>query len=164
MKKIIYIIIFLLLISIIFNIIYYNKYNNILYNKNNIDTVEIVKVDSFIKKDTLYYPKPYPKIVRVVDTMYIDKDSIQQEGDSILLPREEKTYTDDSTYNVRISGFKPKLEEITIFPKTYTIEKTKTVTVTKKQHWNYGVGLGMGYGLFNRKFDIYAGFTVGYTF
>lgn len=162
MKKIIYIIIFLLLISIIFNIIYYNKYNNILYNKNNIDS--IVRVDTFIDVDTVYYPKPVPKIVKVVDTMYIDKDSIQQEGDSILLPREEKTYTDDSTYNVRISGFQPILEDITVYPRTMYITREKTVTVTKKQHWNYGVGVGFGYGMFNKKFDVFVGGTVGYNF
>ena len=161
-KLLIYIILLFLLISIIFNIIYFIKYNNISNKK--IDSVEIVKVDTFIKKDTVtkWYPKPISKIIR--DTMYIDKDSIEEVGDSILLPREEKTYTDDSTYNVRISGYNPKLEEITIFPKSYIIEKTKTVTVTKKDHWNYGIGVGVGYGLFNRKFDIYAGFTVSYSF
>lgn len=153
--------IYIIIILILSNLFFIFKLDNISNRK--INTVEIVKVDSFIKKDTLYYPKPYPKIVRVVDTMYIDKDSIQQDGNSILLPRESKTY-EDSTYRAVVSGFHPKLEEITIFPKTYTIEKTKTVTVTKKDHWNYGIGVGVGYGLFNRKFDIYAGFTVGYRF
>ena len=161
MKKIIYIIIFLLLISIIFNIIYYNKYNNILYNKNNIDS--IVRVDTFIDVDTVYYPKPVPKIVRVVDTMYIDKDSIQQEGDSILLPREEKTYTDDSTYNVRISGFQPILEDITVYPRTMYITKEKTLEIEKKQHWNIGLQVGSGYGIFTKQPDVYVGIGIQYN-
>ena len=162
MKNIIYIIIISIILSILFNLIYI-KYNNIYNKNNNIDTVEIVKVDSFIKVDTVtkWYPKPVK--IEIKDTIYIPIDSVKTEGDSILLPRETKTY-EDSTYRAVVSGFHPKLEEITIFPKTYTIEKTKTVTVTKKDHWNYGIGLGAGYGLFNRKFDIYAGFTVGYTF
>ena len=162
MKNIIYIIIISIILSILFNLIYI-KYNNIYNKNNNIDTVEIVKVDSFIKVDTVtkWYPKPVK--IEIKDTIYIPIDSVKTEGDSILLPRETKTY-EDSTYKAVVSGFHPKLEEITIFPKTYTIEKTKTVTVTKKDHWNYGIGLGAGYGLFNRKFDIYAGFTVGYTF
>lgn len=163
MKNILYIIIISIILSILFNLIYI-KYNNIYNNKNNIDTVEIVKVDTFIKKDTLYYPKPYPVKIEIKDTIYLPIDSVKIERDSILLPREEKTYTDDSTYNVRISGFKPILEDITVYPKTYTIEKTKTVTATKKQHWNYGIGLGVGYGIFNRNFDVYAGFTVVYNF
>ena len=161
MKKIIYIIIFLLLISIIFNIIYYNKYNNILYNKNNIDS--IVRVDTFIDVDTVYYPKPVPKIVRIVDTMYIDKDSIQQEGDSILLPREEKTYTDDSTYNVRISGFQPILEDITVYPRTMYITKEKTLEIEKKQRWNIGLQVGSGYGIFTKQPDVYVGIGIQYN-
>lgn len=154
--------IYIILLLILSNLFFIFKYNNNISNRK-INTVEIVKVDSFIQVDTVtkWYPKPVE--VKVRDTIYIPIDSIKTEGDSILLPRETKTY-EDSTYRAVVSGFHPKLEEITIFPKTYTIEKTKTVTVTKKQHWNYGVGLGMGYGLFNRKLDIYAGFTVGYTF
>ena len=163
MKNIIYIIIISIILSILFNLIYI-KYNNNIYNKNNnIDTVEIVKVDTFIKKDTVtkWYPKPISKIIR--DTMYIDKDSIEEVGDSILLPREEKTYTDDSTYNVRISGFNPKLEEITIFPKAYIITKEKTFEIKKKRKFNIGLQVGSGYGIFNRKPDVYVGIGFQYN-
>lgn len=161
MKNILYIIIFLLLISIIFNIIYYNKYNNILYNKNNIDS--IVRVDTFIDVDTVYYPKPYLVKVKVVDTMYIDKDSIQQEGDSILLPREEKTYTDDSTYNVRISGFQPILEDITVYPRTMYITKEKVREIEKKDRFNIGIQVGSGYGIFTKQPDVYVGIGIQYN-
>lgn len=163
MKNILYIIIISIILSILFNLIYI-KYNNIDNNKNIIDTVEIIKVDSFIKKDTLYYPKPVPKIIRVVDTMYIDKDSIQQEGDSILLPREEKTYTDDSTYNVRISGFQPILEDITVYPRTMYITKEKTLEIEKKQRFTWGIQGGFGYGLINRKPDFFIGVGGQYNF
>lgn len=156
MKNILYIIIISIILSILFNLIYI-KYNNIYNNKNNIDTVKIVNVDTFIKKDTLYYPKPVPKIVRVVDTMYIDKDSIQQDGDSILLPREEKTYTDDSTYNVRISGFKPSLDEITVYPVTKYVTIEKVREIENKDWFNWGLQLGTGYGLVHRKLDVYVG-------
>ena len=115
-----------LIILFLLGVIFYQYKNPKIKEKPIIDT--ITHTDTFIDIDTLYYPKPYLVEVKVTDTMFIDKDSIKQEGDSILLPREEKTYTDDSTYNVRISGFKPILEEVTIFPKTYTIEKAKTVT------------------------------------
>lgn len=160
MKNILYIIIISIILSILFNLIYI-KYNNNIYNKNNIDS--IVRVDTFIDVDTVYYPKPVPKIVKVVDTMYIDKDSIQQEGDSILLPREEKTY-EDSTYKAVVSGFKPSLDEISVYPVTKYVTTEKIREIEKKQHWNYGVGLGFGYGMFNKKFDVFIGGTVGYNF
>ena len=162
MKNIIYIIIISIILSILFNLIYI-KYNNIYNKNNNIDTVEIVKVDSFIKKDTVtkWYPKPVK--IEIKDTIFIHSDSIEQSGDSILLPRETKTY-EDSTYRAVVSGFKPSLDTLMVFPNTIYISTEKVREIEKKDHWNYGIGVGVGYGLFNRKFDIYAGFTVGYTF
>lgn len=154
--------IYIIIILILSNLFFIFKLDNISNRK--INTVEIVKVDSFIKVDTVtkWYPKPVE--VKVRDTIYLSTDSIKTEGDSILLPREEKTYTDDSTYNVRISGFKPKLEEISVYPRTIYITKEKTLEIENKQHWNYGIGLGFGYGMFNKKFDVFIGGTVGYTF
>ena len=163
MKNILYIIIISIILSILFNLIYI-KYNNIYNNKNNnIDTVEIVKVDSFIKKDTVtkWYPKPVE--IKIRDTIYLSTDSVKTEGDSILLPRETKTY-EDSTYRAVVSGFKPSLDTLMVFPKTIYITKEKVREIEKKQRWNYGVGVGLGYGMFNKKFDVYAGFTVGYSF
>lgn len=156
-KLLIYNILLFLLISIIFNIIYYIKYNNI-------DTVEIVKVDSFIKVDTVtkWYPKPVE--VKVRDTIYLSTDSVKTEGDSILLPREEKTYTDDSTYNVRISGFQPILEDITVYPRTMYITKEKTLETEKKQRFTWGIQGGFGYGLINRKPDFFIGIGGQYNF
>ena len=162
MKNILYIIIISIILSILFNLIYI-KYNNIYNKNNNIDTVEIVKVDSFIKVDTVtkWYPKPVK--IEIKDTIFIHSDSIEQSGDSILLPRETKTY-EDSTYKAVVSGFKPSLDTLMVFPNTIYISTEKVREIEKKDHWNYGIGVGVGYGLFNRKFDIYAGFTVGYTF
>lgn len=161
-KLLIYIIIIILILSNLFFIFKYNNiYNN---NKNNIDTVEVVRVDTFIKKDTVtkWYPKPVK--VEVKDTIFIHSDSIQQSGDSILLPREEKTYTDDSTYNVRISGFKPKLDEISVYPRTIYITKEKTLEIEKKQRFTWGIQGGFGYGLINRKPDFFIGVGGQYNF
>lgn len=162
MKNILYIIIISIILSILFNLIYI-KYNNIYNNKNNIDTVEVVRVDTFIKKDTVtkWYPKPVKKIIR--DTIYLSTDSVKTEGDSILLPRETKTY-EDSTYRAVVSGFKPFLDTLIVYPRTIYITKEKVREITKKQHWNYGIGVGFGYGMFNKKFDVFVGGTVGYNF
>lgn len=162
MKNILYIIIFLLLISIIFNIIYYNKYNNILYNKNNIDTVEVVKVDSFIKVDTVtkWYPKPVE--IKVRDTIYLSIDSVKNEGDSILLPRETKTY-EDSTYRAVVSGFKPSLDTLMVFPKTIYISTEKVREIEKKDRFNIGLQVGSGYGIFTKSPDVYVGIGIQYN-
>lgn len=145
---------FLLILSIISNVICYNRCNT----KETI-TDTIIKKDTLIKKDTIYYPKPIPKYIKIKDTIYIEK-----KGDSIPLPIEEKTYTDDSTYNVRISGFKPVLEEIMVFPNTIYITTEKTLEIKKKQRFNWGIQCGMGYGMINNKMDIFIGIGGQFNF
>lgn len=163
MKNIIYIIIISIILSILFNLIYI-KYNKNIYNKNNnIDTVEVVKVDTFIKKDTVtkWYPKPVE--VKVRDTIYLSTDSIKTEGDSILLPRETKTYTDDSTYRAVVSGYKPSLDTLMVFPNTIYITTEKVREIEKKDRFNIGLQVGSGYGIFNRKPDVYVGIGFQYN-
>ena len=160
MKNIIYIIIISIILSILFNLIYI-KYNNNIYNKNNIDS--IVRIDTFIDVDTVYYPKPYPVKVEVKDTIYISTDSVKTEGDSIILPREEKTY-EDSTYRAVVSGFKPSLDEITVYPVTKYVTIEKVREITKKQRFNWGIQFGAGYGLINKKPDLFIGVGGQYNF
>lgn len=147
--------IYIIIILILSNLFFIFKYNNISNRKyNNIDS--IVRVDSFIQVDTLYYPKPYPVKVEVRDTIYIPIDSIKTEGDSILLPRETKTY-EDSTYRAVVSGFKPFLDTLIVYPRTIYITKEKTLEIEKKDWFNWGLQLGTGYGLVHRKLDVYMG-------
>lgn len=156
MKYLPYIIIILLL-----GIIFFQYGNPKIKEKILKDT--ITYTDTFIDIDTVCYPNPIPKIVKITDTMYIDKDSIKQEGDSLILPRETKIY-EDSTYKATISGFNPILEDITVYPKTIYITKEKTIEIEKKQHFYYGIGGGFGYGLIHSKFDVFIGGTIGYKF
>ena len=162
MKNILYIIIISIILSILFNLIYI-KYNNILYNKNNnIDTVEIVKVDTFTRIDTV--TKWYPKLVevKVRDTIYIPIDSIKTEGNSILLPRETKTY-EDSTYRAVVSGYKPSLDTLMVYPKTTYIVTEKVREIEKKQRFNIGLQVGSGYGIFTKQPDVYVGIGFQYN-
>ena len=161
MKNILYIIIISIILSILFNLIYI-KYNNIYNKNNNIDTVEIVKVDSFIKVDTVtkWYPKPVE--IKVRDTIYLSTDSVKTEGDSILLPRETKTY-EDSTYKAVVSGFKPSLDTLMVFPNTIYITTEKVREIEKKDRFNIGLQVGSGYGIFTKQPDVYVGIGVQFN-
>lgn len=150
-----------LIILFLLGVIFYQYNNPKIKEKQIINT--ITHTDTFIDVDSLYYPKPYLVEVKVTDTMFIDIDSIKQEGDSLILPRETKVY-EDSTYKATISGFKPILEDITVYPKTIYITTEKVREIEKKQHWYYGIGGGFGYGLIHSKFDMFIGGTVGYKF
>lgn len=87
-----------------------------------------IKHDTVFITDTLKYDKPKPQIVAIKDTIYVLKDSVKTEGDSILLPRESKTY-EDSTYRAVISGYKPQLDTLMVYPKTIYIIKEKTLEI-----------------------------------
>lgn len=113
-------------------------------------------IDSLVIHDTLYIPKPYPVKVTIKDTIYLPLDSVEQNGDSLLLPREEKVY-EDSTFKAVVSGFRPSLDEITVYPRTVYL--TKEITKYKNPpRFQWGLQGGFGYGLFNRKPDFYVGF------
>lgn len=115
----------------------------------------IVQHDTVTMIDTQYYPKPIPKIVRVTDTLYLSTDSIKTEGDSIMLPIESKIYS-DSTYKLQVSGYRPNLDYINIFPQTKYIYETKTIEHTPRI--THGFQFGVGLGIISKKPDIFVGY------
>ena len=120
-----------------------------------IDTVTI------IKRDTITIIKPQPiveyrdRIIR--DTLY----SIDSIPVPINVPIEVKVYQ-DSSYRAIISGYRPQLDSISIFNKNQIQTINKITYKTKK--WNISPSIGLGYGVFNRKFDVYVGFSIEYSF
>lgn len=153
--------IYIIIILILSNLFFIFKYNNISNRK--INTVEIVtRVDTFIKKDTVTKWHLKPIEVKVRDTIYLPIDSVKQDGDSILLPRESKTY-EDSTYRAVVSGYKPQLDTLMVFPNTIYISTEKVREIEKKRKFNIGLQVGSGYGIFNRKPDVYVGIGFQYN-
>jgi len=75
------------------------------------------------KEITAY--KPVPFNVYVVDTLRVPVP-VPGKADTLYaeLPREHKTYAEDSLYVCEISGVQPELESITVFQKTQYINNT----------------------------------------
>lgn len=130
---------------------------------NNRKEEKIPQTDTItiIKRDTITIIKPQPVIQyrdRIVrDTLY-NTDSIPVLVD---VPIEVKVYQ-DSNYRAVISGYKAELDSIYIFNKNQIQTINKITYKTKK--WNISPSIGLGYGVFNRKFDTYVGFSIGYSF
>ena len=57
---------------------------------------------------------------------------------------EQRTYA-DSTYTAWISGYRPKLDSILIYPQSTTITNTMTITNSSRQP-RFSIGLQAGYG------------------
>lgn len=105
----------------------------------------IVQVDTLRICDTLRIEKPVPVEVRVVDTMLVAVADTIRLSDTVYLrlPREIKQY-EDSLYRAQVSGYRPALDWIEVYPQTVYL--TKVVKTQDIKRW--GVGLQAGYGAY----------------
>ena len=120
----------------------------------NHNPIEIIKKDTVILHDTIYYNNPVPTYITKLktDTIFIS-DTVYT-----VLPIEQKTYSDDSTYTLQISGFKANLDYIEVYPRTTYITQEKVSYIKRKQpFFEFKPSIGMGYGIFNRNVDLFVG-------
>lgn len=98
------------------------------------------KVNTVVKVDTLLISAPMAPLLvfRLTDTMRI--------GDTVVY--REQAYYEDSLYRVWVSGYRPRLDSLQIFPKTVYQTVTNDIyhTITpKKKRWGLGLQVGYGY-------------------
>ena len=68
-------------------------------------------------------------------------------NDSVVLPRQQVVY-EDSMYRAVVSGYHPRLDEISVYPRTILQTVTNDVmhTVSEKpKRWGLGIQVGAGY-------------------
>lgn len=111
------------------------------------------KVKTVVKVDTLLISAPMAPLLvfRLTDTMRI--------GDTIV--HREQAYYEDSLYRAWVSGYRPKLDSLQIFPKTVYQTVTNDIyhtIMSKKKRWGLGLQIGYGYPL-----GWYAGVGVSYN-
>ena len=98
------------------------------------------KVKTVVEVDTLLILPPMAPLLvfRLTDTMRI--------GDTVVY--REQAYYEDSLYRVWVSGCRPRLDSLQIFPKTVYQTVTNDIyhTITpKKKRWGLGLQVGYGY-------------------
>lgn len=105
----------------------------------------IVQTDTLRIRDTLLVEKPVPVEVRVVDTMLVAMTDTIRLSDTVYLriPRETKQYG-DSLFRAQVSGYRPALDWIEVYPQTVYL--TKVVKTQDVRRW--GIGLQAGYGAY----------------
>ncbi len=68
-------------------------------------------------------------------------------GDTVV--QRELAYYEDSLYRAWVSGYRPRLDSIEIYPKTVTHTITNdiylTIKVKDKRRWGLGLQAGYGY-------------------
>lgn len=137
-----------------------------------------VRSDTVRRVDTVTVRKPVAVRSEVVRWVQVPVDITLDEADSLYaammaengtetpknglsatawatVPVEQKVYS-DSLYTAWVSGCRPSLDSIRLRIPTVTVRQT----VTRKPRYAVGPSVGAGYGIFNRKPDIYIGFSL----
>lgn len=109
------------------------------------DSAEIVRTDTLRLRDTVLVDRPVPVEVRVTDTMLVAVTDTVVVNDTVYLSlsRETRVYG-DSTYRAQVSGFRPALDWIEVYPQTTVV--TRNIFADSRKRW--GVGLQAGYGAY----------------
>lgn len=115
------------------------------------------KIKTVVKVDTLLISSPMAPLlfIQLKDTICI--------GDTVI--HREQAYYEDSLYRAWVSGYRPRLDSIEVYPRTVFREVTNdvyhTIKVRDKHRWGLGlqagygypngwnVGIGMSYNIFN---------------
>lgn len=105
----------------------------------------MVQTDTLRIRDTLLVERPVPVEVRVVDTMLVAVMDTVTVNDTVYLqlPREEKVY-ESGDYRAQVSGYRPELDWIEVYPQTVYV--TRNISVDSRKRW--GIGLQAGYGAY----------------
>lgn len=100
--------------------------------------------DTVVRVDTIVHERPIYVRQKVVDTMLVAvRDTLRLSDTTyIALPRTEKEYA-DSTYKAIVSGYRPSLDYIEVYPRTMTISTMETV-YKDISRWSLGIAAGPG--------------------
>ncbi len=165
MKKSLFILVFLLIASIVANVLLWKRSQLEEHREIFIDTIpylQPVPVDSLVVR---YVTEKLPLATKPtvpVDTVSIDtlvtvsrgetKDSVE-----VVLPITQKVY-EDSTYRAYVSGYHPALDSINIFRRN---EVVYIRSPTKPKRW--GIGIQVGYGITPKRAEPYIGIGISYN-
>lgn len=160
MKKVFWIVLALLLVSIGVNVWMW---------KNDPDASVVVVRDT-VWKDTVIREPVAAETIQTGRVVYVKvpMQSAQKGQDTVHdsievpVPIVQKRY-EDSLYTAWVSGFEPKLDSIDLRLPTITETVTKTI-VKKAPRLSVGVQAGAGVGVFNRQPDLWLGVGAQWRF
>lgn len=109
---------------------------------------EVTKVETevVVKRDTIREYIPVEIAVERTEKVLVEvRDTIRLlDTLYVALPFEKKFYKDEDYY-AEVSGYRPSLDYIEVYPKTTTVYKTQTVTKTPAV--TFSLDLGLDYGV-----------------
>lgn len=132
-----------------------------------INSVDIPEYEE--KRDTVtisvpeYIDRPVPKYITKykTDTAWFPVIKVIKDSSFVEVPIERRVYEEDSLYRCEISGYRPQLEYLEIYPTTTTI----TIHDTKTEYRNSQISFGLqaGYGVSKSGLSPYIGAGISYN-
>lgn len=112
-----------------------------------IRTETIIRTDTVAVRETVTVERPVYRDRRVTDTMLVAVRDTVVRTDTVLvvLEREQRHYRADS-YEAWVSGFRPELDSLSVFPETKYIT-TETISASPRKRWGIGIQAGYGVGV-----------------
>ena len=91
--------------------------------------------------DTIVRERPVYRISYVTDTVHTYFTTIQHDTVQVEVPIERRIYKDDSLYYASVSGWRPSLDTLILYPKTtiMTIHEREKVPPPR---WSFGATVG----------------------
>lgn len=107
-----------------------------------------VRHDTVRVTDTVVIEKPEPTRIVETDSILVPLVNVVTVHDTVYaqLPIEQKEYR-DSSYRAVISGFRPNLDLIEVYPVVTTVTVSKTLTKSQGGFWSskrFGFGVAVG--------------------
>lgn len=107
----------------------------------------VVRLDTLVVRDTVLERHPVYVERTVTDTMLMALTDTVRVSDTVYvrLPREQKRYA-DTNYAAWVSGYRPRLDSIEVYPVTRYVTK-EIILPTPAKRWGIGIQAGYGIGL-----------------
>ena len=107
----------------------------------------ITSTDTLTIRDTVTERMPVPVTVTRVDTMLVPVRDTVTVHDTVymLIEREQRHYHGDD-YDAWVSGWRPALDSIRVYPQTKYIT-AESISVTSRKCSRWGLGIQTGYGI-----------------
>lgn len=108
--------------------------------------------------DTIVFERPAYRVSYVTDTVATYFTTIEHDTVLVDVPIERRVYAEDSLYYASVSGWKPSLDTLIIWPKETTITIHERDFV-KPRKWSFGITAGPSV-LATPKGEVHAGLGV----
>lgn len=107
----------------------------------------IMHTDTLTVRDTIVERRPVFVTVDRVDTMLIAiRDTVTLRDTSyVVIDREQRHYKGEN-YEAWVSGYRPQLDSVWVFPETRYIT-TENISVAARKRWGIGIQAGYGVGV-----------------